>query len=97
MKHLFSLLSECRSRDRFAFKQRLQRLQKKASSEALARLQQDIEASRAWVSNRRTRIPTIQFPDDLPVSLERERIQQTIAENQVTVLAGETDSEKNTQ
>lgn len=97
MKHLFSLLSECRSRDRFTFKQRLTRLQKKASSEALERLQQDMEASRAWASKRRARIPAIRFADDLPVSLERERIQQTIAKNQVTVLAGETGSGKTTQ
>lgn len=97
MKQLFSLLPECRSRDRFPLQQRLRRLQKKASHEEIAALQNDIEMSRAWVSERRSHIPLIHFPEELPVSQEKERIQATIAAHQVTVLAGETGSGKTTQ
>lgn len=97
MKSLFSLLSECRTRDRFALQQDLRRLQKKAEPQQLAAWQAKMTASRTWVSERRGRIPVIQFPAELPVSQEKERIQATIAAHQVIVLAGETGSGKTTQ
>lgn len=97
MKQLFSLLPECRTRDRFSLQQRLRRLQKQTNPKELEAIQADIEKSQAWVSERRNRIPAIQFPAELPVSQEQELIQATIAANQVTVLAGETGSGKTTQ
>lgn len=97
MKQLFSLLPECRNRDRFSLQQRLRRLQQQTTPEQLDLLRADIAKSQAWVIERRARIPTIHFPEELPVSQEQERIQATIAANQVIVLAGETGSGKTTQ
>lgn len=42
-------------------------------------------------------LPTITFPEDLPVSQHREEIMETIAAHQVVIIAGETGSGKTTQ
>ena len=42
-------------------------------------------------------LPNIKFPEDLPISQNREIIRKTIQENQVVVIAGETGSGKTTQ
>ena len=42
-------------------------------------------------------MPTIVYPDQLPVSARREEIAEAIADNQVVIVAGETGSGKTTQ
>lgn len=53
----------------------------------------------ARVAERRAAValPTITFPEQLPVSARRADIAQAIAENQVVIVAGETGSGKTTQ
>lgn len=49
------------------------------------------------MEQRRLNRPKITYPDDLPVSREKQRILDTIRDNQVTILCGETGSGKTTQ
>ncbi|MCC5854974.1 MAG: ATP-dependent RNA helicase HrpA [Idiomarina sp.] len=97
MKHLLSLLDNCRTRDQHRFKQRIRALQQKSSPAQLEELALEIETSRAWVSERRSRVPVIEFPESLPVVGEKDRIKGVIMDHQVVVLAGETGSGKTTQ
>src|SRR5699024_3446357 len=46
---------------------------------------------------RRAALPTVTYPEDLPVSARRADIAAAIAENQVVIVAGETGSGKTTQ
>ena len=48
------------------------------------------------IAARRARLPTITFPDDLPVSLRRDEITEALLNHQVIVVAGETGSGKTT-
>ncbi len=56
-----------------------------------------IEASHARVEQRRAALPTVTFPEELPISEKRELIAEAIAQHQVVVLAGETGAGKTTQ
>ena len=51
----------------------------------------------AQVERRRLALPTITFPEDLPVSQRRHEIAAAIRDHQVVVIAGETGSGKTTQ
>ncbi len=57
----------------------------------------DLAQAESRVAERRTRLPKITFPDDLPVSQRREEIATAIQDNQVVVICGETGSGKTTQ
>ncbi len=61
-----------------------------------ARWQAQVEASRAWVVQRRARRPLLKYPD-LPVVAARAEIIAALSQHQVLVLAGETGSGKTTQ
>ena len=47
--------------------------------------------------SRLARIPTIAYPEELPIAAKREEIARAIAAHQVVVVAGETGSGKTTQ
>ncbi|MDG1225545.1 MAG: DEAD/DEAH box helicase, partial [Burkholderiales bacterium] len=49
------------------------------------------------VSERKGKVPTISFPESLPVVEKQNEIKNLIKENQVTILCGETGSGKTTQ
>jgi ATP-dependent helicase HrpA len=49
------------------------------------------------VARRRAAVPTISFPEQLPVSQRRDEIAEAIREHQVVIVAGETGSGKTTQ
>lgn len=49
------------------------------------------------VPARLARIPSIQYPEDLPIAAKREEIARAIADHQVVIIAGETGSGKTTQ
>ncbi|MGZ6884334.1 MAG: ATP-dependent RNA helicase HrpA, partial [Nocardioidaceae bacterium] len=51
----------------------------------------------AEVERRRSLVPTVVYPDDLPVSQRRDDIAAAIRDHQVVVVAGETGSGKTTQ
>lgn len=56
-----------------------------------------LEESLTLLENKRQNLPTLEFPENLPVSARREEIARAIQENQVVILAGETGSGKTTQ
>ncbi|MDY6991938.1 MAG: ATP-dependent RNA helicase HrpA, partial [Pseudomonadota bacterium] len=90
-------------RDQVHLRRRVQKLtdklnkKQKIDSETVAKLTADIEQSLKRRQHRAAHLPQPQFPDDLPVSLQREQIAQTLAEHQVVIIAGETGSGKTTQ
>ncbi|RKZ88493.1 MAG: ATP-dependent RNA helicase HrpA [Candidatus Parabeggiatoa sp. nov. 1] len=57
----------------------------------------DIEKSLKQRQRRVANLPSPQFPDDLPVSQQREDIAAAVAAHQVVIVAGETGSGKTTQ
>ena len=83
------------------FRRRLKRVnnnddeQKKTSQ--IKHLKEEIERSISVAEERKKKLPTITYPDDLPIAQKSELIKQTIRENQVTILCGETGSGKTTQ
>ena len=52
---------------------------------------------RDLVEQRRASVPEIRYPADLPITERRQEILDTIRDNQVVVIAGETGSGKSTQ
>lgn len=64
---------------------------------ALNDCEQQIEASKSALEQRRQQPLTIRYPDQLPVSAKRESILKALDQHQVIVVAGETGSGKTTQ
>ncbi|MGH1463517.1 MAG: DEAD/DEAH box helicase [Neptuniibacter sp.] len=89
-------ISQCRISDQFKLKRQLNRLKNNVPPGAQEKLVEQIQASQDWVSSKKELTSEITFPD-LPISLRRDEISETISENQVVVLAGETGSGKTTQ
>lgn len=56
-----------------------------------------IEQSQRVVEQKRSAVPDVAFPEQLPVSERRDEIAEAITKHQVVVLAGETGSGKTTQ
>lgn len=97
MKSLLSLLPECRTTDRYKFKRSIHELSKSSNENKVTELKNRIERSRAAVSTKRQNIPTIRYPENLPVVESKREIEQAIRDHQVVVIAGETGSGKTTQ
>ncbi|GAB3100238.1 ATP-dependent RNA helicase HrpA [Pseudomaricurvus hydrocarbonicus] len=68
-----------------------------SADQAIDKLRGGIERSVDLCRRRAEAVPTIEFPEELPVSGRREEIAKLIQENQVVILAGETGSGKTTQ
>lgn len=95
-------IEQCMLFQRRAFGNRLHKLrtrakQGKSIDEGLQRLTQDIQTSISQLESRKHHLPTITYPEDLPISQKRQVISDAIAANQVTIIAGETGSGKTTQ
>lgn len=102
LQRLSIAIRECMSCDQHQFHQLLRRLNKMLESgedpvKQLAQLTKNIETSIAKSQHRIDSVPTISFPDALPVSQRREEISEAIKNHQVVILAGETGSGKTTQ
>ncbi|BAH55024.1 ATP-dependent RNA helicase HrpA [Rhodococcus opacus] len=93
-RELKNSLGELTLRDEHRLRRRLDRAR---TPDALASLSDEIDAARARVTRRLGSVPTIDYPDALPVSRRRDDIAKAIAENQVVIVAGETGSGKTTQ
>ena len=93
---LSNIIIECKTADQSKFTQKLNRYKDDDSSDEIARLITDIEASYEWVNKRRANNVELLFPQ-LPVSERREEIAEAISHNQVVIIAGETGSGKTTQ
>ncbi|HWM01457.1 MAG TPA: ATP-dependent RNA helicase HrpA, partial [Actinophytocola sp.] len=63
----------------------------------IAELAAEVDRAAGRVARRRAAIPTIDYPEQLPISQRREDIKKAIAEHQVVIVAGETGSGKTTQ
>ncbi len=83
-------------RDQYRLRQRLHRL-KRDDTAGLEKLQLAIEKSVTLAQNRASGMPVVTYDEQLPVAARREELLETIANNQVVVVAGETGSGKTTQ
>jgi len=95
-------LSTCMLQDRRRLSKRLHHLsrrlkQGKAIEQGLSDVAQKISQSTARYKQRLAALPTIVFPEDLPISAKRESIAAAIEKHQVLIVAGETGSGKTTQ
>lgn len=73
------------------------RLQKAGSAKALAAIGADLGKAAHKVARIDGAVPTITYPDQLPVSARKDDIAEAISSHQVVIVAGETGSGKTTQ
>ncbi len=71
--------------------------QKLPIDKGLAEIGEVMDASIARRERRERMLPTVRYPQDLPISERREEIAEAIRDHQVVVVAGETGSGKSTQ
>nr|WSY53603.1 ATP-dependent RNA helicase HrpA [Streptomyces sp. NBC_00886] len=94
-------LTELTLRDAHRLGRRLEGARKIRKPEARAAVLAEIEAEVARgeerMAERRTRIPAISYPEQLPVSQKKADIAAAIRDHQVVIVAGETGSGKTTQ
>ncbi|MGD0377963.1 MAG: DEAD/DEAH box helicase, partial [Streptosporangiaceae bacterium] len=69
----------------------------RARDQALGRVSAELDAAAARIEARRLAVPAISYPRELPVSQLKDKIAETIRDNQVVIIAGETGSGKTTQ
>ncbi|MGW6726724.1 ATP-dependent RNA helicase HrpA [Nocardia sp. NPDC055029] len=86
-------LAEVSLRDEHRLRRKLDR----ARPDDLPALDAEIAAAATRVAHRRAAVPSIRYPEQLPVSARRDDIAAAIAEHQVVIVAGETGSGKTTQ
>ncbi|MDK1311223.1 ATP-dependent RNA helicase HrpA [Pseudoalteromonas ardens] len=101
LQSLYSNIADCLKKDQFLFKKRLQGV-KKIKDEAkqqkvITQITRDIAHSQTLRVKRLAGLPSVQYPESLPVSQKKDDIKKAIAENQVVIVAGETGSGKTTQ
>src|SRR5262245_8497295 len=98
---LTSRLDDLMTRDRERLRRRLGgtgRIRDDAKrAVTLRQIGADIDAAASRVAARAASVPTIAYPDELPVSQRRDEIAAAIAAHQVVIVAGETGSGKTTQ
>ncbi|MBB6522852.1 ATP-dependent RNA helicase HrpA [Pseudoteredinibacter isoporae] len=102
LQSLFEQLPNTMGRDVHRLRRQLRDLQSrlgegKAIDQGLEKLQKAVLASCELRQRRQDAVPTIEFPENLPIAEKRADIAKAIAEHQVVVIAGETGSGKTTQ
>ncbi len=95
-------IDDCLIGDRHALRKRLRGVRRrvrdgKPADRGLKAIERDLARSEAVVAQRRARCPAPEYPAELPVVAERERIMAAIEHHQVVVVCGETGSGKTTQ
>ncbi|MFC7259117.1 ATP-dependent RNA helicase HrpA [Streptomyces lutosisoli] len=94
-------LAELSLRDAHRLGRRLEGARKIRKPEARSAVLAEIEAEVAKVevrmAERRTRLPAVTYPEQLPVSQKKDMIADAIRDHQVVIVAGETGSGKTTQ
>jgi ATP-dependent helicase HrpA len=68
-----------------------------ARDRAMAELDAQVTEAARRVADRRSSVPVISYPPELPVSQHSDELAAAIAEHQVVIIAGETGSGKTTQ
>ncbi|MFF7752376.1 ATP-dependent RNA helicase HrpA [Streptomyces sp. NPDC007971] len=98
---LASRLTELTLRDAHRLGRRLEGARKIRQPEAraavLAELEAEIGKATARMDERRSRVPAVTYPQQLPVSQKKDQIAEAIRDHQVVIVAGETGSGKTTQ
>jgi ATP-dependent helicase HrpA len=89
------LRDEQRMRRRLAGVDKIRNVARRSS--VAAQIDAEIAAAQQRVEARRTSVPTITYPDELPISQRRDDIAAAIRDHQVVIVAGETGSGKTTQ
>ena len=87
-------LAELTLRDAHRLKRKLDRARRSGDT---SRVEKDIERAEQRVAVRRSAVPAVSYPPELPVSARRDDLLAAIRDNQVVVVAGETGSGKTTQ
>jgi len=97
-------IRECLSKDKAGFKRRLKLIRQKNKSktsegvsESIQKLSKHIDKSIAVLNQKKSNIPAVEFPENLPITAKLPDIEKAIREHQVIVLCGETGSGKTTQ
>ncbi|WP_275664848.1 ATP-dependent RNA helicase HrpA [Vibrio mediterranei] len=94
-------LKDCMIRDRFRLSKRIAgatRIKKpEAQSAVFDEIAIDMARSMMVAQQRAAAKPTINYPEQLPVSQKKDEIAKAIENNQVVIVAGETGSGKTTQ
>ncbi|MFG2359207.1 ATP-dependent RNA helicase HrpA [Streptomyces sp. NPDC048521] len=94
-------LTELSLRDAHRLGRRLEGARKIRKPEARAAVLADIDAevgkAEARMAERRSRVPAVTYPEQLPVSQKKDEIAAAIRDHQVVIVAGETGSGKTTQ
>jgi ATP-dependent helicase HrpA len=100
--YIIEHLHECMLSDRHALAQAARKIeqrrrQHKPVDQIISRQQQRFEHSRQLSRTRASLVPGISYPEELPVSGERDKIKKLIQDHPVVILCGETGSGKTTQ
>ncbi|MFE9172032.1 ATP-dependent RNA helicase HrpA [Streptomyces kebangsaanensis] len=98
---LASRLNELSLRDAHRLGRRLEGARKIRKPEAhaavLAEVEGEIGKAEERMDARRSRVPAVRYPEQLPVSQKKDAIAEAIRDHQVVIVAGETGSGKTTQ
>ncbi|MES9524329.1 ATP-dependent RNA helicase HrpA [Streptomyces capoamus] len=94
-------LTELSLRDAHRLGRRLEGARKIRKPEAraavLAEIDGEIDRAAVRMAERRSRVPAVTYPEQLPVSQKKDAIAEAIRDHQVVIVAGETGSGKTTQ
>ncbi|MFF5439630.1 ATP-dependent RNA helicase HrpA [Streptomyces achromogenes] len=94
-------LTELSLRDAHRLGRRLEGARKIRKPEAraavLAEIETEIDRAAERMAERRSRVPAVTYPEQLPVSQKKDAIADAIRDHQVVIVAGETGSGKTTQ
>ncbi|MCS0601562.1 ATP-dependent RNA helicase HrpA [Streptomyces sp. LP11] len=94
-------LTELSLRDAHRLGRRLEGARKIRKPEAraavLAEIEAEVDKAAARMDGRRSRLPAVTYPEQLPVSQKKDDIAAAIRDHQVVIVAGETGSGKTTQ
>ena len=93
-KSLYARLASVRIQDERRFRARLK---KARTDRALEAIKKDLTHAEKRIAGVTSRIPTVTYPPELPVSRRVDDIAAAIRDNQVVIIAGETGSGKTTQ
>lgn len=98
---LHARLSELMPRDQRRIRRRLDGIRRVRGREArekiTAEITAEVERAEQRLARRRAAVPAIAYPENLPVSRQKDEILAKIRDNQVVIIAGETGSGKTTQ
>lgn len=94
-------LNQLTLHDKLRFQRRIQGAKKIKNAQVLStvigEIDTEIMAAMQFIEKRRSVLPIINYPENLPVSQKKQEIMTAIRDNQVVIVAGETGSGKTTQ